>query len=473
MKSTYQDINYTFNSDEIQALTTYGIVISHEADEVLADEETNRPDFMITLSGEIHIFAETPKGQTRIGWMEPGQFTGDISVITGSTSLARIIMGHAGDVLHISHDRLRELLVENSHLSDIIVRTLTARHAYAFDVNHASVIVVGDEQDRDVVGARGLLSRRGVPHLWLSPKTDPLAERLLNTHGLNASDLPVLFRGGNEVLVQPDTSKIADAFGFDKLPQESRTDVLVVGAGPAGLAVSVYAASEGLDVIAIDASDPGGQAGTSSKIENYLGFPTGLSGQELTDRAVVQAQKFGVTMASPVQAASLERQDDWFRVDLADGRKIKSRAVVVATGAQYRRLPLSNIDRFEGRGVFYGATPIEAKRCEGDEVAIVGAGNSAGQAAVFLSEIATKVRVLFRRSDIRETMSEYLVRRLEAIENVIFHPETEISGNCPGCRWRFSAASNRLGGAHSGFLIEDFMSRSGHVWRTHPYQRTC
>ncbi|MEM9572531.1 MAG: FAD-dependent oxidoreductase [Pseudomonadota bacterium] len=427
MSSVPADVNFTFNAEQLEILKGYGKTVSHAEGDLLTQEGQTHQDFLITLSGETHIFVETPDGPKRVGWMEPGQFTGDISVITGAAALVRVIMGKAGDLLHIGHDRLQDLLVANSELSDIIVQTLTARRAFAHNADHGSVIVIGAPQDRLVFTARDLLSKFGIPHRWLSPETDLLAERMLSAKGIDPSDLPVVFRGGSQVLVRPTASEISHAFGFDLLKDGATADVIVVGAGPAGLAASVYAASEGLSVITIDSGNPGGQAGTSSKIENYLGFPTGVSGQELTDRAVIQALKFGVSLTAPVKAASLERQGDGFSIALTDGRKIGSKAVVIATGAQYQRLPLEHIERFEGRGIYYGATPMEAQLCHGSEVVVVGAGNSAGQGAVFLSASAEKVHVMYRRADIRETMSEYLVKRLEETPNIILHPETEIS----------------------------------------------
>ena len=427
MPTVPADVNYTFSPDQIEMLKPYGHVRSHDEGALLTDEGQIQQDFLVTLSGETHIFVETPDGPKRVGWMEAGQFTGDISVMTGTASLVRTIMGKAGELLHVSHDKLQELLIANSAISDIIIRTLTARRAFAHSADHGSVIVIGSPQDRLVFTARDLLSKFGIPHRWLSPETDPLAGKLLEAKGIALSDLPVVFRGGSEVLTRPTANEISQAFGFDLLKDGASADVIVVGAGPAGLAASVYAASEGLSVITIDSGNPGGQAGTSSKIENYLGFPTGVSGQELTDRAVIQALKFGVRLAAPVKATALERQSNGFSISLTDGRKVSAHAVVIATGAQYQRLPLDNIGRFEGRGIYYGATPMEAQLCGGSEVVIVGAGNSAGQGAVFLSETAAKVNVMYRRADIRETMSEYLVKRLEETPNIILHPETEIS----------------------------------------------
>ena len=421
------NVNYTFTIDQIETLKSFGDVLAHAEGDLLAPEGTTKQDLMITLSGETHIFVATPDGSKRVGWMEPGQFAGDISVITGAAALATTIMGVAGEVLHIPYERLQDLLVANSELSDIIVQTLTARRAFAHSADNGSVIVIGAPQDRLVFTARNLLSKFGVPHRWLSPEGDPLAARLIKAKGIQAEQLPVVIRGGSHVLSRPSAEELSAAFGFDLLSDGASADVIVVGAGPAGLAASVYAASEGLSVITIDSENPGGQAGTSSKIENYLGFPTGVSGQELTDRAVIQAIKFGVSLTAPAKASALERDGDGFRVSLTDGRSISSNAVVIATGAQYRRLPIDHIERFEGRGVYYGATPMEAQLCGGSEVVVVGAGNSAGQGAVFLSQSATKVHVMYRRPDIRDTMSEYLVKRLEETPNIILHPQTEIS----------------------------------------------
>lgn len=427
MDPTLADVNYTFSTSEIQQLKVYGTVKRYEKGDVLVSENITKQGLFVTLSGEVHIFLKTPEGTVRVGWMEAGQFAGDMSVITGAAALAHVMMGKAGDVLHVPHDKLQKLLVENSFISDVIVQTLTARRAFAHVADHGAVIVIGALQDRTVFTARDLLSRFGVPHRWLSPDLDPLAARLMEAKNISLDQLPVVIRGGAELLTRPTSSEISRAFGFDLLPNGAAADVIVVGAGPAGLAASVYAASEGLSVLAIDAGSPGGQAGTSSKIENYLGFPTGVSGQDLTERAMTQALKFGVSLSAPVKATSLEREGDDFRLSFSDGRTVKGRSVVIATGAQYSRLPIDNIEQFEGRGIYYGATPMEAQLCRDSQVAVVGSGNSAGQGAVFLSQTAESVHVMYRRSDIRETMSEYLVKRLEQTPNIHLHPETEVS----------------------------------------------
>jgi thioredoxin reductase (NADPH) len=420
------DVNFTFSDEELETLKPFGDVRAHAAGDPLIDEGDANVDCLITLSGHTSILVETPEGEKRLGWMERGQFAGDIAILTGQASLSRVEMGEAGEVLHISHDNFQRLLVENSHFSDIFVRTLTARRIFSHNASHGAVIVIGDAHDRDVFVARDTLSKHMIAHRWLDPDKDPLAKRIMEAREIAAADLPVVIRGRSRIMSRPDVGELSEAFGLDLVPDNSCTDVVVVGAGPAGLAASVYAASEGLTVVTLDSDGPGGQAGTSSKIENYLGFPMGVSGRELASRASIQAQKFGARIASPASAVDLARDGDNYCISLKDGRRLKARAVVIATGAQYSRLPIENLERFEGRGIYYGATPMEAQLCGGQDVCIVGAGNSAGQGAVFLSQTARNVHVLFRRPNIRDTMSEYLVRRLEETPNIHLHPETEI-----------------------------------------------
>ncbi len=422
------DVNHTFSDADLATLKAYGDVRRHEAGEVLIPEGQANADCLVTVSGETHILVEGADGPQRVGYMERGQFAGDTTVLTGQAALARTVMGVAGEVLHIPHDRFQKLLVENSALSDVFVRVLAARREFGRSRGLTSTIVIGAATDRVLFATRDLLAKHGVNHAWLDPETDAAAGPLMEARGVARDDLPVVLRGSNLVLKRPSLAEVAEAYGLDLLPDGATADVIVVGAGPAGLAASVYAGSEGLSVVTLDSQGPGGQAGTSSKIENYLGFPTGVSGRELAERATVQAQKFGARVAAPVNAAQLVRDGGAYRLTLKDGRALRGCAVVIATGAQYRRLPIPNLERFEGRGVHYGATPMEAQLCGGQEVAVVGAGNSAGQGAVFLSQTAKAVHVLYRRADIRETMSEYLVRRLEETANIHLHPSTEITG---------------------------------------------
>lgn len=429
------DVNYTFDAAELARLAAYGEVQGHAAGECLVRTGERRADLLVTLSGQTHIFVDEPEGRRRVGYMEAGQFAGDLAVLTGQASLAEIVMGESGEVLHIPFERLQRLLVEDSHLSDILVRTLAARRAFARSDASGSVVVVGTPFSRATFTLRDLLNKHSIPHRWLDPDTDAVAGSLMEAYGLSAGDLPAVIRGAAGALRAPGPAELAEAFGFDLVPDGSQADVIIVGAGPAGLAAAVYAASEGLGVIVMDSSGPGGQAGTSSKIENYLGFPTGISGQDLAERASIQAQKFGVRFAAPAHAAALLPGAQGYDIECQDGRRLSARAVVIATGAQYRRLDLDGLERLEGRGVYYGASALEAQLCSGSAVTIVGAGNSAGQGAVFLSRTASEVHVVYRRADIRETMSDYLVRRLVEAPNIHLHPESEIAAlhACGSC----------------------------------------
>ncbi len=422
------DINYTFSDAQLAELMPFGDVCEHAQGELLQAEGTLNADCLITLAGETHIFVETAEGRRRLGWMEPGQFAGDLALLTGQATLATIEMGVAGKVLHIPHAAFQRLVVQHAAFSDIFIRTLTARRAFAIGQSISSTVVIGEPSHRSLHAIRTLLSKHSVPHVWMDPTRDNLAQPMLEANALQPDQLPVVIRSASVALVQPTVEDIAAAYGLDLVPDGYVADVLVVGAGPAGLASSVYAASEGLSVVTLDQQGPGGQAGTSSKIENYLGFPTGLSGQELAERASIQAQKFGVRIATPVEAVALEQLDNQqYCLRTRDGRQFQAKAIVIAAGAQYRRLPIDHLEAFEGRGVFYGASPMEAQLCAEKEVAVIGAGNSAGQGAMFLAQTAKTVHVLYRRADIRETMSEYLVKRLEETPNVELHPQTEIS----------------------------------------------
>lgn len=421
------EINHSFSEAELEELKPYGTIEPHLAGDLLVAEGTVGADLIITLAGHTDIFIETEDGERRVGWMEAGQFAGDLSILTGQTHISRVVMGSDGTILRVPHAEFQRLLNASSHFSDIFVRTLSARREFSNAQNITAIIVIGEAMDRSVYALRDLLAKHGMPHSWFDPANGAVAARLLAQHDLAPAQLPVVLVGSAQRLVQPSTQELAAALGLDLLPDGATADVIVVGAGPAGLAASVYAASEGLSVLALDALAPGGQAGTSSKIENYLGFPTGISGRDLAQRAAVQAQKFGARLVAPVQASGIDRDGDAYCLSLADGRRLRARAVVIATGAQYMRLPIDDIESFEGRGVFYGATPMEAQLCAGAEVAVVGAGNSAGQGAMYLASIARRVHVIYRRPDIRETMSEYLVKRLEDHPSVELHPSTDVT----------------------------------------------
>jgi thioredoxin reductase (NADPH) len=421
------DVNFDFTDAELDELMAFGTVESHKAGDLLVEEGAMAPDCVVTLSGYTDIYASTDEGRKRVGWMERGQFAGDLSVLTGQRHLSRVEMGADGDILRIVHADFQRLIAGNSHYSDIFIRVLSARREFSKHRGFAVTIVIGAAMDRSVYALRDLLMKHGVAHRWFDPADGPVAGHLMAERGLTEDQLPVAILGAADVLIQPTPEQLAAGLGLDLLPDGATADVIVVGSGPGGLAAAVYAASEGLSVIALDALAPGGQAGTSSKIENYLGFPTGISGNELARRATVQAQKFGARLVSPVSAASINRDgDDAYCLHLADGRKLRSRAVVIASGAKYQSLPIEGLESYEGRGIYYGATPMEAQLCSDAEVSVVGAGNSAGQGAIYLASVAKKVYVIFRRSSLRDTMSEYLVKRLEEHPNIEIIPSTDV-----------------------------------------------
>ncbi|MEO1014278.1 MAG: FAD-dependent oxidoreductase [Pseudomonadota bacterium] len=428
------DMNYRFTDAQVAALKSYGEVRRHDAGERLFKEGDIDPDVLVLLSGQLDVHLYEIGEKRRVGWLEPGQFTGDVQQITGQPSLVSAEMVRDGEVLHVPAEALKRILVENSDLSDSFVTTYVARRAWARASGRKSVVLVGRSLDQASFALRDLLTKHDVPHVWVEADSDPAAETIVAKLDLTLDDAPILITGERR-FVRPAIEEAGRVLGLDLLPDGASADVVVVGAGPAGLAASVYAASEGLSVVAIDSVAAGGQAATSSKIENYLGFPSGISGRELADRARVQAQKFGARLAAPVRAAALEKDGGAYAIVLRDGRRLSAKAIVIATGAEYRKLPIENLEQFEGRGVYYGATAMEAQICTGSSVVVVGAGNSAGQGASFLAKTAKDVHVLYRRKNIRDTMSEYLVRRLEETPNIHLRPETEIS-RLVGCENR-------------------------------------
>jgi thioredoxin reductase (NADPH) len=383
-------INFDFSAEQLRELEAYGRIERHAAGDVLVEEGTVNADLIITLSGHTDILVQGDGGQQRVGWMERGQFAGDLSVLTGQAGLARIVMGAEGEILRIAHADMLRLMAASADYSDIFVRTLSARRQFGHERGFAAVVLIGEAFDRSTHALRDLLTKHDLPHRWYRPDDGPVPGQMLEDKGLGADDLPVVILGGDGFLVSPGPEELATRLGLNLLPEGALADMVVVGCGPAGLAAAVYGASEGLSVIAIDSLAPGGQAGTSSKIENYLGFPTGISGRDLAQRAALQAQKFGARLVAPVNATALTPDHGAYAIALADGRSLRARSVVIATGAQYQRLDIAGLEEFEARGVYYGATPMEANLCGGAEVAVVGAGNSAGQGALHLAGIARR-----------------------------------------------------------------------------------
>ena len=414
------------NAAQLERLAAYGEHMNAPAQTLLFDEGDIEIPFYVVLSGQVDIRFYQGNGFKLIASMGAGNFTGDLANLSGGAAVAHAIAITNCQLLRIPQSQLRKLLVEDYELSDVIVATLTERRAYLDKGGLTGARLIGSRYSAPSNRIRSALVRHRIPHLWLDVEDDKDAAVLMQSTGRSHEDLPVVITGQGQVLSCEDERYILKHYGILGEIENLTCDVVVVGAGPSGLAAGVYAASEGLDVIVVESGAPGGQASTSSKIENYLGFPTGLSGAELAERAIVQAYKFGARFLCETTIVSVERADQGYVLRCNNGAQINTQAVVAATGATYRRLPLNRLQQFERRGVYYAATGIEAQACLDVPVALVGGGNSAGQAAVFLSGYASHVHLHIRRSNLAETMSEYLIRRISEIPNITVHPNTEI-----------------------------------------------
>jgi thioredoxin reductase (NADPH) len=388
--------------------------------------DTNVP-FFVLLSGAMEIIQPTLRGEIEIVSHVPGEFTGEISMISGQRCLVRGRVTEPGEFLELSNDALRNLVARDAELSEIFMRAFILRRIALISRGLGNVVLMGSHHSADTLRLREFLSRNGYPYTFIDLDTDTASQDLLDRFQVKMSDIPVVICNARDVLRNPSTQKLADCLGLNASINTTQIrDVVIVGAGPAGLAAAVYAASEGLDSLILEAEAPGGQAGSSSKIENYLGFPTGISGQELAARAMTQAQKFGAKLMVGHSVVHLDCSRSPYRVFLDSGETIATRAIIISTGAQYNKPAIANLKKFEGLGIYYGATYIESQLCGADEVIVVGGGNSAGQAAVYLSQTATKVHMLIRSGNLSATMSRYLIQRVNENPKIEIHYRTEI-----------------------------------------------
>ncbi|HTV57002.1 MAG TPA: FAD-dependent oxidoreductase, partial [Terriglobia bacterium] len=377
--------------------------------------------------GRIDIVQPDFAGERPIASHVPGEFTGEMTMISGRRCLVRGRATESGEVLELSGDGLRSLIARDAELSDIVMRAFILRRLELIKGGHGNVILMGSRHSAKTLALREFLSRNGHPYMYVDLDTDKTSQELLDRFEVRLDEIPVVISNGRSVLRNPSIQELADSLGLNTTIDQSQVrDVIVVGAGPSGLAAAVYAASEGLDVLVIETASPGGQAGSSSKIENYLGFPTGVSGQELAGRAMNQAEKFGAKMMLAHSVVRLESEGGPYKVVLDNGVSLPARTIIISTGAQYKKPAIANLERFEGQGIYYGATFMEAQLCGNDEIAVVGGGNSAGQAAVFLSQTARKVHMLVRSGRLSDTMSRYLVQRIEENPAIELHYKTEI-----------------------------------------------
>jgi thioredoxin reductase (NADPH) len=396
---------------------------------VLIEQGDRAAPFFVVITGEVEIVRPFGASETLITVHGPGEFTGEVNMLSGRRSLVRARATKPGEVIELDHQQMLNLVQTDAELSDILMRAFILRRVELIAAGVGDIVLIGSTHSAGTLRIKEFLMRNGHPYSYIDLERDSDVQNMLDTFQISASEIPVLICRGQLVLRNPSNQQIADCLGFNESVDQTHVrDLVVIGGGPSGLAAAVYGASEGLDVLVMETSSPGGQAGSSSRIENYLGFPTGISGQELAGRAYAQAQKFGAHMLI-AKATQLICDRKPYVIEVESGVRISARTIVIATGVQYRKLSLENLSRFEGAGVYYGATFVEAQLCgREEEVIVVGGGNSAGQAAVFLAQTTKRVYMLVRSTGLAESMSRYLIRRIEESPNIVLQTHTEIVG---------------------------------------------
>ena len=411
---------------QIDRIAAHGRIRSVQPGEVLIEQGDTSVPFFVVITGEVEIVRPFDAYETLVTVHGSGEFTGEVNMLSGRRSFFRARATKPGKVIELDHQQMLTLVQTDAELSDILMRAFILRRVELIAAGVGDIILIGSTHSASTLRIKEFLMRNGHPYSYIDLERDPDVQNLLDNFKISASEIPVLICRGQLALRNPSNQQIADCLGFNESVDQTHVrDLVVIGAGPSGLAAAVYGASEGLDVLMLETSSPGGQAGSSSKIENYLGFPTGITGQELAARAYLQAQKFGAHMLI-AKATRLICDRKPYVIEFENGARISTRTVVIATGAQYRKLPLENLSRFEGAGVYYGATFVEAQLCGGEEVIVVGGGNSAGQAAVFLAQTAKRVYMLVRSAGLAASMSRYLIRRIENSPTITLRPQTEI-----------------------------------------------
>jgi len=428
---------------QIARLAPFGQQGDVEAGAVIVDQGDSRHGIFIVLSGSIELL-NLSGGDTVLHVFTRGEFTGEVNMLSGRRTLVRIRAREAGTLLEINRANLRHIMQTDVALGEIFLNAFISRRVFLIANSVGDAVLIGSSHSSDTLRLREFLTRNGHPHAYLDIETDPTVHEMLEHFGIPITDIPVLICRGELALRNPTNSEAAACFGLnDEIDQGEVCDLIVVGAGPSGLAAAVYGASEGLNVLVLERNAPGGQAGASSRIENYLGFPMGISGQELANRAFIQAEKFGSRIAIARSATALKAGRPTYTIELDDGKSVRGRAVIMAAGGRYRKLDVPNLAQFEGVGIYYGATRVEAEFCREEEVAVVGGGNSAGQAAMFLSGIAKHVYLLVRGPCLAKTMSQYLISRIEASPRITLMVWTKIEGlegatDLERVRWRNS-----------------------------------
>jgi thioredoxin reductase (NADPH) len=420
-------------SAQLARLERQGTPLQTRAGEILVELGAPPRGVFVVVAGAVEALVppsatQAASGDELLYLLSSGDFTGEMSTLRGTPALVRIRVREAGAVLLINAEQLRRIVQNDAELSELFMRAFILRRMSVIESGHSEVLVLGTDHSADTLRLREFLTRNARPYVNIDIEHDADAQALLERFHVRSEDVPVVICRGGELLKNPSNADVAECLGMNAPPADERVhDLLIIGAGPAGLAAAVSAASEGLDVRMVETFAPGGQAGTSSRIENYLGFPTGISGAALAGRAFSQAQKFGAQLSVAWHAVRLDCERWPYSVDMADGRSMRSRAILIASGAQYRMPDIANLARFLGRGIYYAATHLEAKLCADEDIVVVGGGNSAGQAAVFLAGSCRHVHMLVRSDGLAESMSQYLIRRIEEAPNISLHTRTQLA----------------------------------------------
>ena len=418
----------TLTPAQLARLAAHGHVRHVQRGEVLAEAGEQLARFFVVTAGQVELVRPSGVTEALVAVLRPGQFTGEVTMLSGRRGLVRIRVGEAGAVIELERDHVLALVQTDGELSEIFMRAFILRRVELIAHGFGDVVLIGSRHSPGTLRIQAFLTRNGHPYASIDLDRDAGVQELLDRFQVTVDDVPVVICRGTVVLRNPTNGQIADCLGFNEAIDHTQVrDLVIVGAGPSGLSAAVYSASEGLDVLVLETNAPGGQAGSSSKIENYLGFPTGIAGQELAARAYTQAQKFGAQLLIAQSATRLACDRKPYAIEIGHGPRVPARTVIIATGAEYRRLALANLAQFEGVGVYYGATFVEAQACGDDEVIVVGGGNSAGQAAVFLARTARRVHILIRSGGLAASMSRYLIQRIEETPAIVLRPHTVIT----------------------------------------------
>jgi thioredoxin reductase (NADPH) len=426
MRARIEHIFPKLTPTQIRRITPHGHIRTTKRGEVLYEQGDSASSFFVVVSGELEVLRPSETVDTLVTVHHSGQFTGEVGTLSGRRTMFRLRVTKPGKVIELDRQHMLTLVQTDAELGEILMKAFILRRAELITAGVGDIVLIGSTYSADTLRIKEFLMRNGHPYSYIDLEHDPDVQNMLDSFHLAASEIPVVICRGQVVLRNPSKQEIADCLGFNEsINQTQVRDLIIIGAGPSGLAAAVYGASEGLNVLVLETDLPGGQAGSSSRIENYLGFPTGISGQDLAGRAYFQAQKFGAEIFI-TKGLRLLCDHKPYVVEVENGVRIPARTVVIATGAAYRKPQCEKLPHFEGAGVYYAATPMEAQLCKGEEVVVIGGGNSAGQAAVFLAENTKRVHMLVRSASLADKMSRYLIRRIEETPKIVFRPYTEI-----------------------------------------------